>query len=149
MGTFCDLFNFANLIHSETCLMINHTSTIDRFWTNKLKSFFKTPTTEAGVSDYYKLVSTFFKLKAPRLKPKVIFYRNYKKFDEKGFLDDHQNKKNSMSSDDLLVNYKFLTKNFLETIDKHAPLKTKFIRGNQAPFMNRDSESNMQYKQTK
>ena len=54
-----------------------------------------------------------------------------------------------MSSDDLLVNYKFLTKNFLETIDKHAPLKTKFIRGNQAPFMNRDSESNMQYKQTK
>ena len=81
MSTFCDLFNFANLTHSETCLMINHKSTIDRFSTNKLKLFFKTRTTEPGLSDYHKLVSTFFKLKAPRLKPKVIFYRNYKKFD--------------------------------------------------------------------
>ena len=61
--------------------MINHKSTIDRFSTNKLELFFKTRTTEPGLSDYYKLVSTFFKSKAPRLKPKVIFYRNYKKFD--------------------------------------------------------------------
>ena len=26
----------------------------------------------------------------------------------------------------------------METIDKRGPLKNKFIRGNQAPFMNRD-----------
>ena len=33
---------------------------------------------------------------------------------------------------------KSITENFLETIDKHAPLKKKFVRGNQAPFMNRE-----------
>ena len=43
-----------------------------------------------------------------------------------------------MSSNDPNVNYKSITENFLETIDKHAPLKKQFIRGNQAPFMNRD-----------
>ena len=43
-----------------------------------------------------------------------------------------------MSSIDPNVNHKPITENFLETIDKHAPLKKKFVRGNQAPFMNRD-----------
>ena len=43
-----------------------------------------------------------------------------------------------MSSNDPNVNYKSITENFLETVDKHAPLKKKFVRGNQAPFMNRD-----------
>ena len=77
-------------------------------------------------------------MKAPKLKPKVIFYRNYKKFDEKSFLHDLQNKKFSMSSNDPNVNYKSITENFLEAIDKHAPLKKKYVRGNQVPFMNRD-----------
>ena len=43
-----------------------------------------------------------------------------------------------MSSNDPNVNYKSITENFLEAIDKHAPLKKKLVRGNQAPFMKRD-----------
>ena len=42
-----------------------------------------------------------------------------------------------MSSNDSNVDYKSITENVLGTIDKHAPLKRKVIRGNQAPFMNR------------
>ena len=72
LDTFCDLFNLTNLIHSETCLMKNHKSTIDLFLTNKPKSFFKTHTTETGLSDYHKLISTFFKSKVPRLKPRIV-----------------------------------------------------------------------------
>ena len=138
LDTFCDIFNLTNLIHSETCSMKNHKSTIDLFLTNKPKSFFKTHTTEKGLTDYHKRISKFFKSKAPRLRPKVIFYRNYKKFDEKSFLDDLQNKTFSKSANDPNVNYKSITENFSETIDKHAPLKRKFIRGSHAPFMNRD-----------
>ena len=41
LDTFCDLFNLTNLIHSETCLMKNHKSTIDLFLTNKPKSFLR------------------------------------------------------------------------------------------------------------
>ena len=43
-----------------------------------------------------------------------------------------------MSYNDPNVNYKSITENFLETIDKHAPLKKKFIGGDPTPFMNRD-----------
>ena len=43
-----------------------------------------------------------------------------------------------MSSSDPNANCKSITENLLETIDKHAPLKKKFIKGNQTPFMNRD-----------
>ena len=82
LDTFCDLFNLTNLIHSETCFMKNHKSAIDLFLTNKPKSFFKTYTTETGLSDYHKRISTFFKSKAPKLKPNVIFCKNYKKFDQ-------------------------------------------------------------------
>ena len=134
LDTFCDLFNLTNLIHSETCLMKNHKSTIDLFLTNKPKSFFKTHTTETGLSDYHKLISTFFKSKAPRLKPKIIFIET---FDEKSFLDGLQNKNFSIPSNDPNVNYKSITDHILE-IKKHAPLKKKFVRGNQAFFMNRD-----------
>ena len=74
----------------------------------------------------------------PRLKPKFIFNRNYKKFDEKSFLDDLQNKNFSISSNDPYVNYKSITENFLEIIYKHAPLKNKFIRANETPLINRD-----------
>ena len=83
-------------------------------------------------------ISTFFKSKAPRLKPKVIFYRYYENFDEKSFSYDLQNKNFSMSANDPNVKYKSITKNVLERIDKHAPLKKKFVRGNQAPFINID-----------
>ena len=43
-----------------------------------------------------------------------------------------------MSANDPNVNYKSITENVLERIDKHAPLKKKFVRGNQAPFINID-----------
>ena len=103
------------------------------FWLINL-NLFKTHTTETGLSDYHKLISTFFKSKAPRLKPKIIFIET---FDEKSFLDGLQNKNFSIPSNDPNVNYKSITDHILE-IKKHAPLKKKFVRGNQAFFMNRD-----------
>ena len=118
--------------------MKNDKSTIDLFLTNKPKLFFKIRTAETGLIGNHKLISTFFKSKTPKLKPKVIFYRSYKKFDEKSFSDDLQNKNFSISSNDPNVNYQSITENFLERIDKHSPLKKKFTRSNEAPFVNRD-----------
>ena len=43
-----------------------------------------------------------------------------------------------MSPNNPNVNYKPITEKFLKTIDKHALLKKKLARGNQAPSMNRD-----------
>ena len=35
-------------------------------------------------------------------------------------------------------NYNLLTDKFLGIVNKHVPLKKKFVRGNNAPFMNRE-----------
>ena len=80
------------------------------FLTNKPLSFQKTHVTETGLSDYHKLMSSFFKSYFTRLRLKVITYRNYKKFDENVFLNDLQkleiklDEENSESSYSLISN---------------------------------------------
>ena len=56
----CDLFNLKYLIRNETCFTRDHKSTIDLILTNKPKSFQNTCITETGLSDFNKLILTFF-----------------------------------------------------------------------------------------
>ena len=59
LDEFCNRFDLPKLIKTETCCTKNHKSTIDLFLTSRSLSFQKTRTTEAGISDYHKLISTF------------------------------------------------------------------------------------------
>ena len=43
-----------------------------------------------------------------------------------------------MNEKDPNQNYQSLTKTFLTIVNKHAPLKKKIVRGNQASFMNKE-----------
>ena len=71
-------FHLRNLIKSETCYTKNHKSLIGLLFTNKLCLLKKTHVTETGLSDYHKLISTFFKSRFSKTRLKVIKYRNYK-----------------------------------------------------------------------
>ena len=63
---------------------------------------------------------------------KIITYRDYKKVDNAKFRDDVNN----------LIFYQFDVSNFKETIfnifNKHAPIKQKYIRTNETPFMTKE-----------
>ena len=72
------------------------------------------------------------------LKPKIVYYRNYKKFNEANFLNDVKNCDFSLKTNDPNKNYDVLTNTFINVVNKHASLKKKFIRGNKAPFMTRN-----------
>ena len=72
----------------------------------------------------------------PRLKPKVIKYRSYKKFDPASFLQNVKNTDFKVDSNDTDLSYRNLSSAFRKLVDKHAPLKTRVQRGNTAPFMN-------------
>ena len=85
---FCNLFDLSNLIKSNTCFTKTHSSKADLILTNSSNSFQKSGTTETGLSDFHKLISTFFKSHFSRLSPKAIYYRNYKNFDESKFIED-------------------------------------------------------------
>ena len=88
LDEFSNLFDLTNLVREVKCCTNNHRSTIDLILTNRPNSFQKTCTTETGLSDYHKCISTFYKSHYSKLKPKVIHYRNYKNFYEIPFLND-------------------------------------------------------------
>ena len=127
-----------NLVTSPRCFTKTHKSTIDLILTNKGNCFQKTKVTETGLSDFHKLISTFLRSHFSRLKLKAIYYRNYKKFNEQKFLEDVKNTNFCFNSDQPNENYELITDLFSKIVNKHAPLKKKFLRGNQAPFINKE-----------
>ena len=134
--SFCDIYGLSNLVKDKTCSTKGHSSSIDVLLTNKPRCFQHTSVFETGLSDFHGLVSTLMKTHIPRLKPKVIKYRSYKKFDPASFLQDVKNTDFKVDSNDADLSYRNLLSAFRKLVDKHAPLKTRAQRGNTAPFMN-------------
>ena len=112
----CDVFGLSNLVKDKTCFTKNHSSSIDVMLTNKPRCFQNTTVVETGLSDFHGLVLTLMKTHIPRLKPKVIKYRSYKKFEPEKFLQDVKD-----------IDFKE---------DLNDADSTKVQRGNTAPFMN-------------
>ena len=113
------------MIRNETCFTRDHKSTIDLILTNKSKNFQNTCITETGLSDFHKLISTFFKTQITRLKPKIVFFRNYKRFEDSKFLEDLNSTDFSLNTDDPNENYNFIIDKFLNVVSRHAPPKKK------------------------
>ena len=74
----------------------------------------------------------------PRLRPKIIKDRSYKSFDAEIFREEVKGLVFGCDVDDPDRLYDNLTANFTSTLNKHAPMKTKILRGNDAPFMNKE-----------
>ena len=139
INEFMNLYGLKNLIKDKTCFFKGHESSIDVILTNSSKKIFKTQTFELGVSDCHKLISTSFRSHVPRLKTKNISYRCIKNFDRDTFNQElSSNLSNSFTLSNTNDSYKLLLEIVSTTIDKHAPLKSKKIRGNQSRFMNKD-----------
>ena len=134
LDEFCDLFNLTNLIKSETCFTNNHESLTDLSLTNTPLSFQKTHVSEAGLSDCHKLITDFLKTNFSGLRPKVLSYRNYSNLDESKFLNNLNKTIITFDNENPNQNYNVLSNRFLEVFNVYAPLKTKIVRGNDAPF---------------
>ena len=80
----------------------------------------------------------FLKILLRQTKTKDCFLQKLQKIYEADFLNDVKNCDFSLKTDDPSENYDFLTNTFINIVNNHAPLKKKFIRGNQAPFMTRN-----------
>ena len=133
-----DTYNLTNLVKLPTCFKSSKGTLIDVLLTNKPKSFQKTFVCETGLSDHHKLVGTILRSTFVKLPPKIIKYRSYKNFDKNKFC--HELDQILLRGNLFKVNdpYDKLTDILSSTLEKHAPLKSKVIRGNQAPFMNKD-----------
>ena len=80
---FCTIYNRSNLVKKLTCFKnFDSLSCIDLLLINRPKCFQSTTTMETGVSDFHKMVITALKVYYKKQKPKTIYYRNYKTFNQ-------------------------------------------------------------------
>ena len=122
LSEFLNMFNTKNIVKEETWFKsIENPGCIDLFLTYKPNLFFNTSTFNAGLSDYHKMVVTVLRKTLQWAQPKVVSYRDYKNFDNKLFQSSFQNALNEINRRDYI---KF-EEMFLETLNKHAPIKQK------------------------
>ena len=133
---FCDNYNLESLITSATCFKNpNKPSCIDLMLTNNKHQFKKSTTLVSGLSDFHRLTLTVLKDNFKKLDPRIATYRDYRKFSCEVFGTDLctilETSRKSVDSLEFDIN------NILSLLNLHAPLKRKYIRGNESPFMNK------------
>ena len=133
ISSFLHQYDSKNLVNKPTCYKsLVNPRCIDLFITNNPRSFQNTDVLNIGCSDFHKLTITVLKTKFQKLKPKEVTYRNYKNFDQELFKNELSNTIGQSNK-----TYAEFEDVFLTILEKHAPLKTKIIRGNHAPYMNK------------
>ena len=131
---FLDANDFYNHHSFKTCWKSDNGSCIDLILSNQKHSLQHTGVCEPGISDHHSLIYTMLRTHFVKLPPKTFLYRSYKSFDQDRFLSDLE----SSLSEFNVQNYKQYEDIFSHTLDKHAPLKTKVLRGNNSPHMNKE-----------
>ena len=91
---------------------------------------------ETGLSDFHKPTVTILKSCYLKQEPKIFNYRNYKYFNNKNFRNDFPYEISKKGFHDISCE-EFETL-FMITLNNHAPMKIKYIRVNNSPFMNNE-----------
>ena len=139
-----DLLNFlnSNQLHNhmkeKTCWKSIHGSCIDLVISNKKYSLMNTGTVETGLSDFHSLIYSMLKATYQKLPPKVIRYRQWKHFNQDNFKFELSRGLQHNRSINNITDYFSFENIFDRTLSKHAPLKTKVLRGNNLPYVNKN-----------
>ena len=132
LKTFMQSHNLFNLIKSNTCFK-GRGSCIDLILTNRKFCFKNSSTFETGLSDHHHLIYSMLKTTFKKEDSKRLIYRDYKNFNNEYFQNDL---KNGLSK--CPKNYESFENVFVTVLDRHAPRKTKILRGNQKPHVDKN-----------
>ena len=124
-------FDLESLIDMPTCYKSVNPTCIYLTLTNKKNHFMKSATFETGLSDHHKLITTILRKTISKGNSKKMFYRDYKRFDQKKFETELKLKLNSQTN----LSYSTFQAVFLEILNKIAPVKVKVLRFNNNAFM--------------
>ena len=130
---FMSTYNLKSLVKQKICFKNpDNPSCIDLIPTNSPRSFQDSCVFETGLSDFQKLTTTVLKQYFPKPKPKIVSYRNYRNFRSDEFRVELNNE--ILKHDINNIEYQYLLNAFIEILNKHAPMKTKYLRANQGKF---------------
>ena len=132
MKSFLQEHTFYNIMKQNTCFKSDGGSCIDLLITNSKFSFMKANSFETGLSDHHHMIYTILKTKFEKFKPKKSIYQNFKRHYSDKF---NLNIFNSMSA---MRTYAAFKNKFISILDKHGPMKTKDLRGNQKAHFNKN-----------
>ena len=129
MKSFCFLNDLTSLIDQPTCYKNPDKPTcIDLILANRPNYFQQNNVFETGLSDFHMMVVTELKMGFQKLKPHIVAYRDYQHFDNEKFRSDIENCASEK-------NLKCFKENVFCIFNKHALIKRKYVRSNEAPFM--------------
>ena len=137
METFCESYGLKNLIKVPTCYKNpQNSSCIDLILTNSLLSFQSSGVIETGISDFHKMTVTVMKATFQKLGPKIIHYRDYRKYCNYSFWQDLLSTL-VMENKNLSNGLQKFIDICIKALDKFAPRKKIYLRGSNMPFMNK------------
>ena len=100
--------------------------------TNRPKSFQESEVIETGLSDFHKMSLTVMKVFYNKQKPKIIQYRKYKGFSNEAFMHELESALARFSQ----ISFGTFKSTVDNILQKHAPIKKRYGRANQASYMN-------------
>ena len=134
ISDFMITYNLKSLVKQKTCFKNpDNPSCIDLILTNSPRSFQDSCVFETGLSDFHKLTTTVLKQYFPKPKPKIVNYRDYRNFRNDEFRAELDNE--ILKHDINNIEYQHFLNIFIEILNKHAPMKIKYLRANQGKFM--------------
>ena len=124
-------YNAKKIVKENTCFknVLNH-SCIDLLITNGPLSFQNTITVSNGLSDFHDMVITDMKISFKKHTSIERYYRDYKCFNRTKFKSNLNEK---LSED--ISNYESFETTLIEVLNKHPPLRKKFLTPNHAPYI--------------
>ena len=122
-----------NMIKKPTCFKSLNGRCIDLIFTNRKHSFMHSRSFKTGFSQHHHVIYTILKTTLTKLPPKKIIHQDYKNCSQLHFEEDL--KRNLASAHPSTYrNFEPICK---KTLQENAPTKTKIVRGNNKPHMNR------------
>ena len=113
-------------------------SCVDLIITNKPRSSQNSCTFETVLSNIHRMTLTVLKSSFVKKKPRVLNYCNYKFLNNTVFRDQLLNKLMNSNMQISDKDLKYFKETCLSVVNTIALLKSRFIRANQAPFINKE-----------
>ena len=125
MIDFCQSYKMKNLINNFTCYKNPNKSTcIDLVLTNKPRFFKNSSVLETRLSDFDKMILKVMRAYFVKQTPKVVYYRDYKKFSNDLFRNDILQAQASTNTKENVQT------NIVNISNEYAPLKKRYVRAN-------------------